>query len=403
MRIQKPFDIVIYSPWSGNKNDKRKLRHYNFIRAIENKYDKRLCLIVENTCLKYEINNLAGLNSQIIYIPAFDVANGSHKKIKRLASMILYPLIAIFILIFNKSVRNAAGYWVSSPHPGATIVGIVASFFRSNILYEIRDPWPELPIKTGLIKEGSVAAKIFKKIDVLAQKRSKVILLTSATLKKYLRSESLKKSIVVSNGLLEDQVQRYDHDFMKGGVLRLVFAGGCARAFRMDIIFKAISIALKDNSDLQIKFSLYIDPIEQIRFKKIVNKLGINNNISFNNKQSYNEMLSAIKKSDFYILHITDEEVFREDINSNKLLDAFACLKPVIFAANTKLDHIKLSGAGICSEPDSVKKLASSIVKASKLSKENYALMVIKMDEYLKQNLLIESKAKLIYQHISNG
>lgn len=380
--------LVLLSPWSGDTMDYRKLRHYNIIKSLEESEGYLTELVVENHSFGYIKRELTDLKSTIIYTPSLAVNSLNNKKLKRLANMILYVFFTFFYCLVKK--RNSV-FWGSSPHPGASLVGGLMKKIRgSKFIYEIRDPWPELPEQTGALMKNSIPSKIFKKIDMFARYHADLIILINnmPIEKKY-----SAKSKVIVNGIpkssLKQLTPKAERTFKDNNLLKLVFAGGCARAFKMEVIFKAISIVKTNNTNIEL--NLYVSKSEESRFKSLLEELNINTNVKFHPQTNYHSLIKKISENDFYILHLTDDPIFRHGINSNKLLDSFIAGVPCIFAANVPGNHVEKSKGGLLSSSDNPNMLAVTLQKAFSLSPDDYLKLKDNCQTYLNNNLILDN------------
>lgn len=387
--------ILLLSAWSGDIDDERKLRHYYIIRGVEKEKISHIDLVVEGTITKKGKSTLSGSKSFIYY--SFGLKIGKQKFTKllsRVFNMMSYILYALYIGIKTRKTYDTI--WVSSPHPGASIAGIiVGKLFKKEIIYEIRDPWPELLIDLSIINEDSILSKVLKKLDIYLQKNAKYIISAFYDLTNI--SETYKSKVIIVPNSISDEVlngipyieNKKDHE-----TLNLIYAGGAANAYMLDIIFKAIEKVVT-SSKINIVLNLYVDEKEKKRYLPLVTELRIEKYIKFHSKVIQSKLIDAIQKSDYYIFHLKDLYFFRAGISSNKMMDPLMCGRPIIMAANLQNNWVMEANAGLIVKPEDPQKLATAIINSYDIyHTKQYDNMCKNAYNYARRELSVSARLK---------
>ena len=383
--------ILLLSPWSGDIDDGRKLRHYYLIKELS-RQNIIMDMIAEGSKKKLFKKNIKSTNNFIYYAP--NIKTGKYKITKMMArvlNMIFYIIYGVGISIVKR--KEYEQVWVSIPHIGPSIIAIFLLPFKKNIVYEIRDPWPKLLVDLNILQKGSLVAKILSLLDNFMLEKSQYIISPNYNID-YIPKKHLKKLIIFPNAVSDDVLKSVPFQKKeKEEEFSLIYAGGAANSYQMDVIIKAVAIVKKDI--LNIKLNLYLDEREIKRFNPLVEELDIEDNVNFYNKTNQKRLFKNIQKSDFYIFHLKDLEMFRPGISSNKLLDPLICGRPVILGANIENNWVKEANAGIIVQPENPDILASAIKKAWKIrNSKKYDEMCLNAYRYARENLSLNSKIK---------
>lgn len=329
-------------------------------------------------------------HSKIFYTPAFKLRPGKLKRVIRFANMVLYGVFSLAFWMLYSPARRAKHAWFSVPHTIPAILAIVVSKFGRSVIYEVRDPWPDLLIALGIIRENSIVAKVLRIVDQNAQRAAEHIVVFSEE-NSFVNEACRKKIIRIENGIpgLLDLTVGLDHGRSERGT-KFIYAGGCANAFKMEVILQAFASA-RSLTEREFKFTLLTAPPEIARFRIHVQELGLEDVVEFGEMLEFAQLYERLYESDFYVFHLTDRPIFRKGINSNKLLDAFSTLTPIVIAAEVANNHVRDSHGGFWGKPDDAQELARLIADACECSGEAYTQMQQRMLGYATGNLTVQA------------
>nr|WP_319947315.1 hypothetical protein [uncultured Shimia sp.] len=368
--------FLMLAPWAGGETDGRKMRHLFFgVGLLENGVPS-VKIVVEPVETAFWIRRHTSHEGRLslVYTPGIKVTNKRFKRVGRVLNMIIYMVFAFFIGL-TESIRKRPTLLVSTPHPGTTLVGLAIHMItRRPMLYEIRDPWPELLIQLNIIKDGALMARILKIIDLWAQSQAQKIICISPE-DSHVDPKFRDKIIVARNGIPSDIIEGPKRTRVRnpGDPLKLIFAGGCANAFRMPLQLEALKLA---STDLPAgsKFHVYTADAEAQMIGRELDKLELHDFVTVRGFLPYHEILAEIRDSDFYYFHLSDKPLFRKGINSNKLNDAIITGTPIILAANIKFPSVEPEDFGVHARPDDPQALADALVRAANATQEDYIM-----------------------------
>jgi glycosyltransferase involved in cell wall biosynthesis len=211
---------------------------------------------------------------------------------------------------------------------------MISKLRRVPWIFDIRDIWPDIAIETGLFEENHFLMRWGKRLAKFIYNRANHI--TPVTQKKVQRiiTEGIdeKKITLVSNGVDLDVIQNprpfnwqnfpeIQNKFVASYMGLIGIAQG------VDSIVR-IARLLKDNKD--IHFLIVGDGVIREQLVDDVNKTGLTN-ITFIKSQPHDVIPSIMEVSDVALVPLISDNLL--DAIPSKLMEAWACQKPVILIA----------------------------------------------------------------------
>ena len=228
--------------------------------------------------------------------------------------------------------------------------------YKKKMVLYCLDLWPE-SLCVGGIKRGSLVYKAFKVLSRRVYKNADHILITSRSLRNY-----LKDMFGIADERISYLPQYAEEQFLElkekepGEVFNLLFAGNIGTAQNVSTIIDAAKL-LKNESAL---FHIVGDGIELDNLKKSAESLP---NVIFYGRKSLEEMPRYYEMADAMIVTLTDDPIISLTL-PGKVQTYMAAGKPIVGAINGEtalvLDDAQ---GGYCSESMNGRLLAKNILR----------------------------------------
>jgi glycosyltransferase involved in cell wall biosynthesis len=239
--------------------------------------------------------------------------------------------------------------WVSLflPRPDVIVatspplVSVVPAWILSRLLgrrcpwiFEIRDLWPESAITTGVLKKGSILARLLYALERFAAWSADRINVLTPAFRDDLVLRGLaatEKIVFVPNGADLEAFQpaqadlRLREEFGWGGRHVVLYAGAHGRANALDQLVRTATL-LRHRPDILI--ACVGDGPERTRLTADAQKQGLSN-ILFHGRQPKERMPAIVNASTIGAAVLQRNPTFLT-VYPNKVFDYMACAKPVL-------------------------------------------------------------------------
>jgi glycosyltransferase involved in cell wall biosynthesis len=332
------------------------------------------------------------------------VYTSSHgKNIGRLSNYMSFVASSVVAGLFLKQRFDVI--LASSPPLFLGLAGLALSRIRRTpFVLDVRDLWPDIAVEAGVFEPDDVRVRLGRKLANFLYSRAAH--LTPVTLRK--KSKILGEGIepekltVVPNGvdfdeLGRDQVEvRWREKLNLGGAFVVAYTGLIGIAQGVGIAVEAANL-LKEEPD--IHFLIVGDGIEREELMKKALAFGLKN-ISFVESQPRQVVPSLLAATDIALVPLVSQKL--DDAVPSKLLEAWACRKPVLLVAGGEAADLVLKAGGgfvlSSREPrelaDLVRKLASDREGLQRCAENGLAYVRTNFDRKelarLMENVLLE-------------
>jgi glycosyltransferase involved in cell wall biosynthesis len=266
----------------------------------------------------------------------------------------------------------------STVHPFAALgAQLVAFARRSEFLFEIRDLWPQTLVDLGAMRDGSVGERTLRAIEAHLVRQASAVISLLPGIGAYLQARGLPSAHVVylPNGVDLAAFDASGGDGQAGdpGTIealkaterlrseaRVVFGyvGSFGRVNDVSLLVRAAQLA-EDRCPGRVGLVLVGDGPERAGLERVV---GASPQISIQGPIPKREVPIVLRAVDAAIVHATATPVYRYGVSFNKLFEAMAAGRPVIFACDTADDPVRASGAGATIEPDNVAAMSEAMI-----------------------------------------
>lgn len=257
------------------------------------------------------------------------------------------------------------------PTPFMVIVGWIAKLkFKSKLIMDIRDLWPECIKNVGIFRQSKFALKLAYILERIILKMTDAIVINSNGFRGYLEKIGYKKKIVfIPNGFTEKEFDINDslRRVEKNKKFTVIYTGMIGLAQNVNCIVKVANY-FRNNKDIEFKIIgtgvLRFKVLELIEHYKI-------KNIHVIDPMPKKETLEEVAKSHIAIAHLRGDSAF-DLVIPGKIIDYMGVGTPIVAGVSGYTATIvKESQSGVVVEPDDYKDMA---IKIKELYKDRKAL-----------------------------
>lgn len=266
--------------------------------------------------------------------------------VRRVLSFLLFSAKSS---LFARRLRPNLVYASSTPLTVA-IPALFATWMRkAELVFEVRDLWPEVPIRLGLLR-NPLLIRLSKALERRVYLRSVLVVALSESMKSgVLKVHPTANTIVVPNGSdLEtfDLYRPYRESIRKDlgwidGRQVLVYAGGFGYLYGLEWAVR-LAAAVKPWA----RVILIGEGSQSHELKSLAEELKLNPREMFLGKRPKHEVAKLLVASDTIISSLKDNPSIVAD-SLNKIFDAFGAGRPLVFNHGGPLvEMIREKGAG---------------------------------------------------------
>ncbi|TYS69841.1 glycosyltransferase family 4 protein [Sutcliffiella horikoshii] len=230
--------------------------------------------------------------------------------------------LKMLIYIFRSKKKYDVVY-VTSPAIFIGIVGVIAKYrFKSKLLLDIRDLWPESLKGVGVLDNNTVI-NLFSRIEkILYKNANRIIVNSKGFVNHIINIAGIDSSLVeyIPNGAIKEEL--ITSEAKKG--FNVIYAGNIGLAQDTNMIMKLAKELNNRNIDLHI-IGYGMKAYELNQFV-IENKLS---NVFFVSPSTRNECLNIIAKYQVGIVTLNDKQVF-ETVLPGKIIDYMTIGLPIV-------------------------------------------------------------------------
>lgn len=356
-------------------------RHANFGKELASKgYFVRIICAKKTSLKKSSFSSFQGVEEHVIDNVKFDIVPakdhyGNGKD--RILNILQFSYRAYKFL--SKIKEKPDVIYASSVHPLNWVIGYLLSRkYKSKLIIETRDLWPETLIRMGRIKEESIVAKALYQLEKSIYKKADHLIFTMPGGEKYLKDRKLKYKNVsyINNGVDIKQFNYNAQNFVyeidkEPNSFNVVYTGSMGMANALDII---IETAIKMKEQQNVYFHFFGDGYQREKLESFASENNLKN-VKFYGRVEREYIPSILKQADVNIATSLNLSIYEYGISLNKLFEYFAAEKPIISNIPTPYNKIEYYETGITAEPESVDALVVAINQISILDSKNYNIL----------------------------
>jgi len=240
----------------------------------------------------------------------------------------------------------------------------LARRFHAPLVFDVRDMWPEIAVKLGTFRPGSLMERSWGAMADYTYRRAAAIIPVTTGMQKEMISRGLpaEKLHLIPNGVDLELIQTDAPDMRQelhlDGKFVVLFAGLIGVMQGVEVIVDAARL-LHEREDVQ--FLIVGDGIEKTKLMKRVHELGLKN-LTFFPKQSQDNLPRFINTANICLATLANREV--KGVVPYKMLEAWAYRRPVVLTDDDEAaDLIRTCLGGIATPPGDARALADAILQ----------------------------------------
>jgi len=253
---------------------------------------------------------------------------------------------------------------VSSPPLFLGLSGLFISWLRrAPFVLDIRDLWPDVGVEAGVFKENDIRVRLSRRLaSLLYRKADHLVPVTERKREKLIASGiSPNRVSVVPNGVDLDRMPVSDGNEWRTRLLGeasflVTYTGLLGLAQGLGVVVEAATL-LKENRN--VKFVIVGAGVERNLLVEKAQQAGLSN-ILFLESQPRETVLAILKASDIALVPLVSDSV--DDAIPSKLMEAWACRKPVLLVAGGEAASlVREANGGIVVPPKTPSALATAV------------------------------------------
>ena len=277
-----------------------------------------------------------------------------------------FSMGALLKAILNYKAISPDVIWISSPPLPVTLASLILKFFfRTPVVLDVRDIWPESAVNIGKIKRGSTLEKLGKKLERLSYYHAEEITCVSSKMKNYINERTFKKVTTIYNSVSKIQIEKLYNNLADPNIF--CYAGNVGHAQDMEILIRSFALARQDPVMKTSFMHIVGDGAMLNEIKILAKELSVINHIKFFGALSKEDALNKMHEAGCLLLPLKDAPAFRITVPS-KVFDYMLMSRPI-------LTNISGEGADIIGRCE-----ANQIVQPGKISKFSQAMIKIRKD-----------------------
>lgn len=264
----------------------------------------------------------------------------------------------------------------SSVHPFAAWAGLrLARRYRVPFIFEVRDLWPQTLVDMGAAKEGSLAVRLLRRLEVHLYKAAGRIVVLMPKADDYIARLGIARDRIVwiPNGVdladAEPSPLPPPREFFS-----LMYFGAHGQANGLDNMLAAMARLTGFGLERPVRLRLIGDGPSKPALVVQARQMGLNN-VVFEPPVPKAAIPALAAEADAFVVNLIDLPLYRYGISLNKLFDYLAAGRPIVFAGASANNPVAEAGAGITVAPGDPLALAEAIARIAALPEPERAEM----------------------------
>lgn len=284
----------------------------------------------------------------------------SSNKIKRIGLYLNFMVRGVFDVLKKK--KKFDRIIVTSPPIFAAVIGVILKrSYKSKLILDIRDLWPDSIKGLKLFKNEIVLKPAYIFEDIMYKKADKIIINSKGFIGP-LKDKGLEeeKIVYIPNGIMKQELNKIDKKLKKSNdIIEIVYAGTIGYAQGIDSL---IEIANNLKSHTNIKFKIIGTGVELEKINNLIKCYNLNN-VELLGVISKDEVFTKLSKCHIGFIHLKDIDVFKTVIPS-KIFEYMLAELPIVAGVKGYISNmINENKIGLVSQPYDIKSMSEDILK----------------------------------------
>ena len=222
----------------------------------------------------------------------------------------------------------------SSPPINPIIPAFFAKRYGFKLIYVVYDIYPDMALKFGYLKPGSLVVSIFNKVNKYVYSRCDKIIVLSSKMKEYFVKNIGygEKVVVIPNWYEDNDFHAY---IPKGKGLSILYGGNIGVVQDVDTMLEGI-LSLKDQPSVEFNFAAHGSNVDYLFDEFKANKIKSVKKLGYMPKAKYDKLLDS---ADIAIISLDKRMLGLA--SPSKFYSYLAKGKPVIFIGPKEMDVAK--------------------------------------------------------------
>ncbi|MEH6958078.1 glycosyltransferase family 4 protein [Neobacillus drentensis] len=227
------------------------------------------------------------------------------------------------ILLIIKDKNKYDFVFATSPPIFTGFVGLFAKYkYRTKLIMDIRDLWPESLKGVGVFSNGFIL-NFFGLLEKMLYKKSDKIVINSLGFQEYIQKKAgitETKIVFIPNGSVKEELTTIKKERL--GPRKIIYAGNLGLAQNTELINQLVP--LFEAQGIQLTIIGY-----GVHKNHLINSVKNHKNVTIINPLTKKECFKIISEHDLGLVTLKDEEVFKT-VLPGKIIDYMTCGVPIV-------------------------------------------------------------------------
>lgn len=257
--------------------------------------------------------------------------------------------------------------------------------YKTKVIYDILDLWPEGFVAMGYMKAGSPIAKILYNMEHKSYREADGIIFSMQGGRNYIIDKGWSKEFggdvdtcnigYLNNGIDLETADRQKLRFalndpdLDNGKFKVIYLGSVSVMNGLSVLVETARI-LQDRGIVNISILIYGYGNQEKKLKQMAMDYGLTN-IKFKGRLDKRYGMNVLSRGNLNVFTFRDSYLWKYGISPNKLFMYFASGKPILSMIKPGYDLVegKRAGISVDNDPEIV---ADTIVQFSQMDKPEY-------------------------------
>lgn len=326
-----------------------------------------------------------------IWLKMFNYGN-SHNK-KRVLKWFLFMIKCFFLPVIIKNKPDTIIVSPMAPFP-ILPAWLISKYFRSKLIYEVKDIWPLSLIELGGFNPKHPFIKLMSWFENFALRKSDNIVSNLGNYGEHIKNLGINRDFEwISNGISLEELEELEFldENIKKQIPNNKFIVGYTGTIGVANAIDSFLDATKQINNDSILFVVVGDGQEKHRLKSIYKN---NKNILFLESIPKKQIQSMLTNFDVCFLGWKKERLYSFGTSANKIFDYMYSGKVILNSINSGNNVVELAKCGLVVESENSKAIADGIIKLYNMTEIERKQLGENGKKYVLENFTYDKLAK---------